>query len=277
MSTFTQRHGVIMLLAVPTVFLLIFLVYPVFDMLSKCVLDEQGFTLQYFARYFSKSLYLRVLWNTFVLSFIISALCLLMGYPVAYVINRSGPRARILITSLVQIPFWTSLLVRTYAWMVMLQDQGVINSVLIKLGIINAPIQLLHNSIGIIVGMTYILLPYMIFSLTAVMGQIDINLMTASQNLGAGGTRTFFQIFLPLTRPGIVSGFSLVFLNSIGYYIVPSLLGGVENTMISQLIRTEISTVLDWNFAAAISIILIMATIMIMLLAQNFNKVRGSR
>lgn len=276
-SVFAQRHGTLVLLILPALFLLLFLLFPVADLLSKCAYNQQGFTLEYFQRYFSKDLYIRVLLNTFLLCLIISALCLVMGYPVAYVINRAGKKMRLLIMSLVQIPFWTSLLVRTYAWTVMLQSQGVVNGVLMKTGLIQEPIQMYHNSAGVIIGMTHIMLPFMIFSLTAVMEQIDGNLITASKNLGAGNVHTFFRIFFPLSMPGVVSGFSLVFLNSIGYYIVPTLLGGEKDTMISQLIRIQISKTLDWNFAAAISVILIMATIMVMLVSQNFSKVRGSR
>lgn len=273
-NLFVRKHGIKLMLLISVVFLLVFMILPIIDMFSRSVIENGSFTWKYFIEYFSKSLYSKILFNTIKLSFLIGIITILLGYPVAYLMNRVGTVLRGVIMGCVQIPFWTSLLVRTYAWIAILQNQGVVNVTLQKLGIISQPIQLLYNETGVIIVMTYIMLPYMIFSISSVMGQIDKNILTASVSLGAGKTRTFFKVFLPLSMPGIMSGFFIVFLNTMGYYIVPTLVGGQKSQMISQTIQNQLSGVLNWNFASAISIILVMVTIMIVLVSKNLTKMK---
>lgn len=272
MRSFIGKHGLKLLLTISVTFLLVFMILPILDMFTKSVVDDNGFTWSYFKEFFSKSLYAKILLNTIRLSLIIGLVTIVLGYPVAYLMNRVGPVLRCIIMGCVQIPFWTSLLVRTYSWIAILQNQGVVNAVLQKLGIIKQPIQLLYNDAGVIIVMTYIMLPYMIFSISSVMGQIDKNVIIASRSLGAGKTMTFFRIFLPLSLPGIMSGFFIVFLNTMGYYIVPALVGGQKSQMFSQTIQNELSGVLNWNFASAISIILVMVTMMIVLVSKAATK-----
>ena len=272
MRTFIGKHGLKLLLTISVTFLLVFMILPILDMFTKSVVDDNGITWSYFKEFFSKSLYAKILLNTIRLSLIIGLVTIVLGYPVAYLMNRVGPVLRCIIMGCVQIPFWTSLLVRTYSWIAILQNQGVVNVVLQKLGIIKQPIQLLYNDAGVIIVMTYIMLPYMIFSISSVMGQIDKNVIIASRSLGAGKTMTFFRIFLPLSLPGIMSGFFIVFLNTMGYYIVPALVGGQKSQMFSQTIQNELSGVLNWNFASAISIILVMVTMMIVLASKAATK-----
>lgn len=272
MRSFIGKHGLKLLLTISVTFLLVFMILPILDMFTKSVVDDNGFTWSYFKEFFSKSLYAKILLNTIRLSLIIGLVTIVLGYPVAYLMNRVGPVLRCIIMGCVQIPFWTSLLVRTYSWIAILQNQGVVNVVLQKLGIIKRPIQLLYNDAGVIIVMTYIMLPYMIFSISSVMGQIDKNVIIASRSLGAGKTMTFFRIFLPLSLPGIMSGFFIVFLNTMGYYIVPALVGGQKSQMFSQTIQNELSGVLNWNFASAISIILVMVTMMIVLVSKAATK-----
>ena len=272
MRSFIGKHGLKLLLTISVTFLLVFMILPILDMFTKSVVDDNGFTWSYFKEFFSKSLYAKILLNTIRLSLIIGLVTIVLGYPVAYLMNRVGPVLRCIIMGCVQIPFWTSLLVRTYSWIAILQNQGVVNVVLQKLGIIKQPIQLLYNDAGVIIVMTYIMLPYMIFSISSVMGQIDKNVIIASRSLGAGKTMTFFRIFLPVSLPGIMSGFFIVFLNTMGYYIVPALVGGQKSQMFSQTIQNELSGVLNWNFASAISIILVMVTMMIVLASKAATK-----
>ena len=272
MRSFIGKHGLNLLLTISVTFLLVFMILPILDMFTKSVVDDNGFTWSYFKEFFSKSLYAKILLNTIRLSLIIGLVTIVLGYPVAYLMNRVGPVLRCIIMGCVQIPFWTSLLVRTYSWIAILQNQGVVNVVLQKLGIIKQPVQLLYNDAGVIIVMTYIMLPYMIFSISSVMGQIDKNVIIASRSLGAGKTMTFFRIFLPLSLPGIMSGFFIVFLNTMGYYIVPALVGGQKSQMFSQTIQNELSGVLNWNFASAISIILVMVTMMIVLASKAATK-----
>lgn len=272
MRSFIGKHGLKLLLIISVTFLLVFMILPILDMFTKSVVDDNGFTWSYFKEFFSKSLYAKILLNTIRLSLIIGLITIVLGYPVAYLMNRVGSVLRCIIMGCVQIPFWTSLLVRTYSWIAILQNQGVVNVVLQKLGIIKQPVQLLYNDAGVIIVMTYIMLPYMIFSISSVMGQIDKNVIIASRSLGAGKTMTFFRIFLPLSLPGIMSGFFIVFLNTMGYYIVPALVGGQKSQMFSQTIQNELSGVLNWNFASAISIILVMVTMMIVLVSKAATK-----
>ena len=272
MRSFIGKHGLKLLLTISVTFLLVFMILPILDMFTKSVVDDNGFTWSYFKEFFSKSLYAKILLTTIRLSLIIGLVTIVLGYPVAYLMNRVGPVLRCIIMGCVQIPFWTSLLVRTYSWIAILQNQGVVNVVLQKLGIIKQPVQLLYNDAGVIIVMTYIMLPYMIFSISSVMGQIDKNVIIASRSLGAGKTMTFFRIFLPLSLPGIMSGFFIVFLNTMGYYIVPALVGGQKSQMFSQTIQNELSGVLNWNFASAISIILVMVTMMIVLASKAATK-----
>ena len=272
MRSFIGKHGLKLLLTISVTFLLVFMILPILDMFTKSVVDDNGITWSYFKEFFSKSLYAKILLNTIRLSLIIGLVTIVLGYPVAYLMNRVGPVLRCIIMGCVQIPFWTSLLVRTYSWIAILQNQGVVNVVLQKLGIIKQPIQLLYNDAGVIIVMTYIMLPYMIFSISSVMGQIDKNVIIASRSLGAGKTMTFFRIFLPLSLPGIMSGFFIVFLNTMGYYIAPALVGGQKSQMFSQTIQNELSGVLNWNFASAISIILVMVTMMIVLASKAATK-----
>lgn len=272
MRSFIGKHGLKLLLTISVTFLLVFMILPILDMFTKSVVDDNGITWSYFKEFFSKSLYAKILLNTIRLSLIIGLVTIVLGYPVAYLMNRVGPVLRCIIMGCVQIPFWTSLLVRTYSWIAILQNQGVVNVVLQKLGIIKQPIQLLYNDAGVIIVMTYIMLPYMIFSISSVMGQIDKNVIIASRSLGAGKTMTFFRIFLPLSLPGIMSGFFIVFLNTMGYYIVLALVGGQKSQMFSQTIQNELSGVLNWNFASAISIILVMVTMMIVLASKAATK-----
>lgn len=272
LKSLVGKHGLKLLLLISVLFLLIFMIIPILDMFTRSVVDDSGFTWKYFQEFFSKSLYTKILLNTIKLSFIIGIITIILGYPVAYLMNRVGPVLKCVIMGCVQIPFWTSLLVRTYSWIAILQNQGVVNVVLKKLGFIDQPIQLLYNDTGVIIVMTYIMLPYMIFSISSVMGQIDKNIINASRSLGASKTATFFRVFLPLSLPGIMSGFFIVFLNTMGYYIVPSLVGGQKSQMFSQTIQNQLSGVLNWNFASAISIILVMVTMMIVLASKAVTK-----
>lgn len=268
----THRYGIYIMAALPIVFLLIFMVIPIFQMFIRSVVGETGITGQYFKEFFETTLYLKILRNTIGLAVVIGLLTIVLGYPVAYVMNQVGPTLRTIIMGCVQIPFWTSLLVRTYIWIAILQKQGLVNVVLLKLGIIEKPLQLIYNTTGVVIVMTYIMLPYMIFSISAVMGQIDQNVITASVSLGASKLKTFIKVYFPLSLQGVMSGFFIVFLNTMGYYIVPSLVGGQKSQMISQTIQNQLSTLLNWNFAATISIVLVMITIMFVLISKNVTK-----
>jgi putative spermidine/putrescine transport system permease protein len=206
-------------------------------------------------------LYLRVLGTTFRTAFIVTIICLLLGYPYAYAMHHAGPRLAALLTVAVLFPFWSSLLVRTYAWTVLLQDSGVINSVLRDLGLIGQPLALMRNSLGVTIGMSQILLPFMILPIYAVMRRIDPDLTPAASSLGARPFTAFRRVFLPLSLPGVLVGSLLVFVLALGFYITPALLGSPRDAMLSELIVNQVSQQLDFGVGAALAMVLLVLTL----------------
>jgi putative spermidine/putrescine transport system permease protein/spermidine/putrescine transport system permease protein len=253
-------------------YIIVFLGYPLIDIFKESIYDEH-LTLQYYIRFFTGGPYLKVLILTLKVSTIVTLICLVAGYIVAYTLTFISDKFRNILFIGILIPFWTSLLVRTYALIVLLQTQGVINKFLLSIGIITAPLKLIYNTTGVVIGMTYALLPYMILSIYVVMQGIDKNLLKAGESLGASPFTVFKKIFLPLSFPGVIAGSILVFMMSIGYFITPSLLGGQNDIMISQLIQMQVEESLNWNFASAISFTLLAVSLMLMLLFKKFTKV----
>ncbi|MDR6997826.1 ABC transporter permease [Neobacillus niacini] len=264
-------NGKTLLLVPALLFLLVFLIIPLIKVLLNSVFDT-GFTTQYYSRFFKESAYFLVLWNTIKVSFLITGITLILGYPVSYMLSSVSEQWRNILLIFVLLPFWTSFLVRTYAWMVILQKEGIVNKILLALGIISEPLTLVHNSVGVIIGLTHVLLPFMILPLYSVMRGIDMDLVKAAQSLGASPFKTFLKVFLPLSIPGIAAGSILVFIISIGYYVTPALLGGSKDTMISQLIAQQIGEQLNWGFGSAIAVILLAV---VFLLLYLFNKFVG--
>jgi ABC-type spermidine/putrescine transport system permease subunit I len=267
-----------LLLAVPAVvFLIAFYGYPVASMLlrsftepvwgwqnfeplvqARSALDVLGLSLP-------TNAYIRVFGITLQIALVTTVFTLLLGYPVAYALSSlSSGRANLLMI-LVLIPFWTSILVRSYAWMVLLGQEGIINEGLLAAGAISQPMQLLNTRLAVYVGMIHILLPFMILPLYAVMRGIDRNLLRAAGNLGAPPAAVFRRIFLPLSLPGVAAGCLLVFILSLGFYITPALLGGQRDVMISMLIQQQISQ-LKWGFGAALALVLLVMALGIYLI-----------
>jgi putative spermidine/putrescine transport system permease protein len=251
------------------IFLLIVFVYPLFMGFIRSLFDPL-FTLTHYSHFFSAPVYLHVILNTFKIATTVTFFCLALGYPFAYLLSSVSPKMSNRMMIIVLIPFWVSLLVRTYAWMVLLGRQGVINSILLGLGVTTSPVKLIYNAVGINVGMVHILLPYMILNLYSVMKGIDRNLLKASENLGANRLQTFIRIFFPLSLPGVGGGCLIVFVMAIGFFITPALLGGTRDIMISQLIEAHVTTLLNWGFAFCASFILLGITILILLVYNRF-------
>jgi len=268
MKQFAMKKGIFILY--PLVFyLVIIFVYPLLRSFFQSFFDP-NFTLVHYIHFFTESVYLQVIINTFKIAASVTLFCLLLGYPFAYLLSSISPTMSNRLMTIVLLPFWVSLLVRTYAWMVLLGRNGVINSVLLSLGLTNSPVKLIYNAIGVNVGMVHVLLPYMILTICSVMKGIDRNLLKASQSLGANRFQTFFRIFFPLSLPGVGGGCLLVFIMAIGFFITPALLGGTKDIMISQLIEAHVTTLLNWNFAFAISFILLVVTALILLIYNRF-------
>ena len=199
-------------------------------------------------------LYLPLLWRTLVVSLSLTGLCLLLGYPVAYLIAHAPPRRANVLLLLVLVPFWTSLLVRTTAWIVLLQTQGVVNSTLVALGLVADAdrLALVHNMTGTLVAMTHILLPFMVLPLYAVMRTIPGLHMSAAASLGASPAQAFWRVYWPQTLPGVGAGALLVFILATGFYITPALVGGRSGQLIASMVAYHIQQSLNWGLAAAL-------------------------
>ncbi|MFX0540878.1 ABC transporter permease [Roseovarius sp. S4756] len=224
------------------------------------IYGTDGFTLENYTRLMHPS-YKITLITTFELAFLVTGLCILLGYPVAYLASQLGPRMSSIVLLCVLFPFWTSLLVRTYAWLVLLQRKGLINTWLMDMGLIEAPLKLVHNFTGTTIGMVHIMLPFFVLPLYASMKTVDLDLMKAAANLGASPIKAFWQIYVPLTLTGLGAGVILVFVLSLGFYVTPALLGGGRVMMWAMQIERSMAVYADWGAASALGVVLLVMTL----------------
>lgn len=212
-------------------------------------------------------IYLEIYWRSLWMALATTALCALAGYPVAYTIARHVPaRWKSALLLLVVIPFWTSFLIRTYAWIVILRTEGVVNSTLMSLHVIHEPLRLLYTPLAVFIGLVYGELPFMILPLYVVLEKMDKSLLEAAEDLGAGRWRTFFRVTLPLSMPGLVAGTVLVFIPSIGAFITPDLLGGARSMMVGNLIQNQFAMVRDQPFGSAVAFLLTFVVLALLVL-----------
>jgi putative spermidine/putrescine transport system permease protein len=221
-----------------------------------------------------QAIFIDVFQRTFWISFVVTAFCLALGYPVAYLLASLPTRTSNLLMIIVLLPFWTSVLVRTAAWVVLLQREGIINGMLVRLGLLDAPVQLVYNRIGVYVAMTYVLLPFMVLPLYGVMKGIPPTTMRAALSLGARPMAAFWRVYLPQSLPGITAGTLLVFISAIGYYVTPAMVGGANDQMIAYFIAFYTNQTLNWGMASALSFILLAATLVLYLL---YNRLVGGK
>ena len=217
------------------------------------------------------SLYYNTYLNSLKISVGSTILCLLIGYPMAYGIVRSGPVAKRLLLFAIILPFWTWFLLRVFAWMGLLADQGTINNLLISLGLIEQPIRMLYTEFAVFVGVVYTYMPFMILPLYANMERLDQSLNEAAADLGSTPTNTFFKVTLPLTIPGIIAGSLLVFIPATGEYVIPDLLGGGNVQMIGRILYDEFARNIDWPVAAAVAIVLLFLLVLPILVFQYYQ------
>ena len=184
-------------------------------------------------------------------------LCLVLGYPFAYAIARSSPAVRPALLMMVMLPFWTSFLLRVYAWKGILADQGVLNRLFMALGLVDEPVQMLYTDVSMLVGMTYVYLPFMVLPLYATLVKLDMRLLEAAYDLGASPFKAFWLVTVPLSRAGIIAGFMLVFIPAVGEFVIPSLLGGPENIMVGRVVWDEMFTSNNWPRASALAVSMI--------------------
>ena len=203
-------------------------------------------------------LYARILGQSILLAAGTTLLCLIMGFPLAYYIARAAPSRQGIWLLLVMIPFWTNFLVRTYAWMFILRTEGLLNTILLKLGVISSPIELLYSNTAVVIGLVYGYLPFMVLPLFVALERVDRTLVEAAWDLYATRWTVFRRIILPLARPGVVAGCLLVFIPSLGAFLTPDLLGGARSMMIGSLVQHEFLVARDWPLGAAISCLLML-------------------
>ena len=201
-----------------------------------------------------------------------TVLCLLLGYPMAYGIAKSQPRTRNILLMLVILPFWTSFLLRVYAWIVMLGKTGAINSLLLKVGLISTPIEMLYTDGAVYMGIVYTYIPFMILPLYSVLEKMDTNLQDAAADLGARRWQVFFNITLPLSMPGVIAGSMLVFIPAVGEFVIPSLLGGIDSLMIGRTLYDEFFINRDWPLASAVATVLLFIIVLPIMLLQRSQK-----
>jgi putative spermidine/putrescine transport system permease protein len=250
-------------------FLIIVFLVPLGAMLWRSLSDPE-FGFGNYAAIFAESLYLRVLLNTFVVAVAVTVVTLVLAYPYAYLMTLVSPFWRSVMLVLVLIPFWTSVLIRSFALVLLLRDTGVLNTLAIDAGVISEPVTMLRTIGGVIFGMVQVSLPFAVLPIYATMSGIDRRLGLAAQNLGARPSGAFWRIFVPLSLPGVAAGLLLTFVQALGYYITPALLGGPENTMIGELIVQQVSAVLRYGFAAALATLLLVTTLVLLGVASKF-------
>jgi len=252
------------------IFYALFFGYPLVRVFWQSVHGDDGFTLAGFRMFLEEPAYWAVLGYTGVLGLLTLTITLICGYAVAYWLVTMNRTWVVMLMAFVLIPFWSSGLVRTYAWMVILGRQGLVNSMLLDWKLIDKPFSFIGTNTAVVLALAYYLMPYMILSLYSVMNGIDRNLLLAARNLGASPLAAFRHVFLPLTRPGVLAGSYIVFMLGIGMYITPAMLGGPDQTTLPLMIAVQINEAMDWTFAASLSVILLLVTGGMQLMANRF-------
>jgi len=251
--------------------ILVILVIPVGWLFYVSFIGADGtFSLENYERMLKRDSYVRIFQTTFEVSFLTTGLCILIGYPLAYFIAGLPNRIANLCLITVLLPFWTSLLVRTYAWLVLLQKRGLVNEWAISLGLWDEPIKMVHNMTGTLIGMVHIMLPFLILPVYGAMKAIDRDLMKAASNLGANPRRAFWTVFFPLTLPGLFAGSLMVFILCLGFFVTPAVLGGGRVIMVSMKIVSNIELFVNWGAASALGVVLLVATMVILWIASRF-------
>jgi putative spermidine/putrescine transport system permease protein len=261
------------LLALPLViFLVLFYAYPVLDMLARSV-HPQGWSLAPYRSLFDGDVFWRVMSITLTISAIVTGTCLLLAFPLAYWLAQKPPAQANLLLLLVLVPFWTSILVRSYAWMALLERHGIINAIMLWLGVADRPVKLLNTRFAVCLAMVHVLLPFMVLPLYATLRGMDWRLVKAAQSLGATPWGTMRQVVLPLARPGLAAGVTLVFTLSIGFYITPVLVGGPSDVMAAVLISDQVSN-LAWPQASAMAAVLL---VLVLVVTAGLSRLLGAR
>lgn len=265
-----RESGAMLALCLPS-FILVFvlLILPIGWLFWMSLFDAEGaLSAENYLRMFD-STYTRTLFTTFQVALLVTAVCVALGYPLCYMLSQLPPRAAGICMIFVVIPFWTSTLVRTYAWMILLQRKGIINSALISLGVTDEPIRMVNNMTGTVIGMVHILLPFLVLPLYGVMKGISPDYVRAAANLGASPVRAFWTVFFPQSLPGLMAGMLLVFVLCLGFYITPALLGGGKVILWSMMIDSSVRLYANWGAASALGVALLVMTLAVLWLINR--------
>jgi len=259
-------------LASPALLLvLVILVIPVGWLFYVSFVGADGsFSLENYERMIERKSYARIFQTTFEVSILTTGLCILIGYPLAYFMSQLPQRLANLCLLAVLLPFWTSLLVRTYAWLVLLQKQGLVNNWAISLGLWDEPLKMVHNLNGTLIGMVHIMLPFLILPTYGAMKAIDRDYLKAASNLGASPRRAFWTVFFPLSTPGLFAGSLMVFVLCLGFFVTPAILGGGRVILVSMKIVSNIELFVNWGAASALGVVLLAMTIVVLWVASRF-------
>lgn len=230
---------------------------------------DGSYSFENYERMVNSRAYIRIFITTFKISILTTLICAIIGYPLAYFMSQLSRRWANICMVGVLIPFWTSLLVRTYAWLVLLQKKGLLNNIAIDLGLISEPIKFVHNTTGTLIGMVHIMLPFLILPLYANMRAIDKDCLKAASSLGATPTRTFWTIFFPLSLPGLLAGLLIIFVLCLGFYVTPAILGGGRVIMAAMKISSNIELYFSWGAASALGVVLLVVTGVILFIASK--------
>ena len=231
-----------------------------------------NFSFENYERMIEYKSYARVYMITFQVSILTTILCILIGYPLAYFLAHLPIRLAGILMLTVLLPFWTSLLVRTYAWLVLLQKKGLLNDFAIHIGLWETPVKLVHNMTGTLIGMAHIMLPFLILPLYGAMRRIEPEMMHAAANLGAKPFQAFWKIFFPMSLPGMIAGSLIVFVLCLGFYVTPAVLGGGRVVMVATQITAILENQFNWGAASALGVVLLIVTLIILYLSGRFLK-----
>ncbi len=261
-------------LATPAILVVVAVVFiPVGWLFYLSFVGSDGqFSLENYARMLRYKSYARVFVATFQVSILTTLICILIGYPLAYFLAMLPARLAGFFMLAVLLPFWTSLLVRTYAWLVLLQKKGILNDFALSIGLWDTPIKLVHNLTGTLIGMAHIMLPFLVLPLYGSMRKIERDLMHAAANLGASPVQSFWQVYFPLSLSGMVAGALIVFVLCLGFYVTPAVLGGGRVIMVSTQITAILENQYDWGAASALGVVLLVATLVILFAATRLLK-----
>lgn len=275
-----ERRLMLLLLAPALAVVLVLLILPLGWLAWQSIRQDGGFTLAHYQRFLTESVYWTTFLQTFRIAAVVTVMTVILGYPVAYVAAALPQKWSILVLAMVLLPFWTSVLVRAYAWLILLQRTGIVNTALQGMGLTDAPLILVNNEFGTVMATIHILLPFMVLPLYATMKKIPPELTMAGASLGGRPFHVFWRVFLPLSLPGMIAGCVLVFVLTLGFYITPELLGGGRTYMVSMLVSRNIELYHEWGAASSISVVLMICVALVFRLASlliPFERIMGTR